>query len=107
MCSHPDRTVGCNEQGCQTRLLCYTLHSDMARPEKLDLKEYISSKEKKQSYANRLFETIASRYDFFTAFMSYGMDSGWKRTLVGMLKLGGDEAALDIACGTGDITLVI
>ena len=40
----------------------------MARSEKLDLKEYISSKEKKQSYANRLFETIASRYDFFTAF---------------------------------------
>ena len=79
----------------------------MARPEKLDLKEYISSKEKKQSYANRLFETIASRYDFFTAFMSYGMDSGWKRKLVEMLKLAGDEAALDIACGTGDIAFAI
>jgi demethylmenaquinone methyltransferase/2-methoxy-6-polyprenyl-1,4-benzoquinol methylase len=79
----------------------------MARSEKLDLKEYISSKEKKQSYANRLFETIASRYDFFTAFMSYGMDSGWKRKLVEMLKLAGDEAALDIACGTGDIAFAI
>ncbi len=79
----------------------------MARPEKLDLKEHISSKEKKQRYANRLFQTIASRYDFFTAFMSYGMDSGWKRKLVEMLKLEGDEAALDIACGTGDITFAI
>jgi demethylmenaquinone methyltransferase / 2-methoxy-6-polyprenyl-1,4-benzoquinol methylase len=79
----------------------------MAESEKLDLKEYIASKEKKQRYVNRLFETIASRYDFFTAFMSYGMDRGWKRTLVEMLRLKGSEAALDIACGTGDITFAI
>ncbi len=71
--------------------------------EKLDLKEHVSSKEKKQRYVNRLFETIASRYDFFTAFMSYGMDRGWKRALVEMAALEGDETALDIACGTGDI----
>src|SRR6185503_8464582 len=79
----------------------------MGGSEKLDLKEHITSKEKKQRYVNRLFETIASRYDFFTAFMSYGMDRGWKRKLVEMLELGGDELALDIACGTGDITFAI
>jgi demethylmenaquinone methyltransferase/2-methoxy-6-polyprenyl-1,4-benzoquinol methylase len=79
----------------------------MGESEKLDLREHITSKEKKQRYVNRLFETIASRYDFFTAFMSYGMDRGWKRKLVEMLKLKGDEAALDIACGTGDITFAI
>jgi demethylmenaquinone methyltransferase/2-methoxy-6-polyprenyl-1,4-benzoquinol methylase len=72
-----------------------------------DLKEHISSKEKKQRYVNRLFETIAPRYDFFTAFMSYGMDRGWKRTLVDMLELTGGEAALDLACGTGDITFAL
>jgi len=79
----------------------------MGGSEKLDLKEHITSKEKKQRYVNRLFETIASRYDFFTAFMSYGMDRGWKRTLVEMLGLEGSETALDIACGTGDITFAI
>ena len=79
----------------------------MGGSEKLDLKEHITSKEKKQRYVNRLFETIASRYDFFTAFMSYGMDRGWKRTLVEMLKLEGSETTLDIACGTGDITFAI
>ena len=79
----------------------------MGASEKLDLKEHISSKEKKQRYVNRLFETIASRYDFFTAFMSYGMDRGWKHTMVDMAGLKGDEAALDIACGTGDITFEI
>lgn len=75
--------------------------------EKLHLKEHITSKEKKQRYVNRLFDTIATRYDFFTAFMSYGMDKGWKRTLVQALNIRGDETALDIACGTGDITFAI
>jgi ubiquinone/menaquinone biosynthesis methyltransferase len=73
----------------------------------LDLREHITSKEKKQRYVNRLFDTIASRYDFFTAFMSYGMDRGWKRALVQALNIKGGEAALDIACGTGDITFAI
>jgi demethylmenaquinone methyltransferase/2-methoxy-6-polyprenyl-1,4-benzoquinol methylase len=79
----------------------------MPSSEKLDLKEHISSKEKKQRYVNRLFETIAPRYDFFTKFMSFGMDQGWKRTLVEMARLKGDETALDLACGTGDITFAV
>jgi len=79
----------------------------MRRDEKPDLKEHVSSKEKKQRYVNRLFDTIAPRYDFFTAFMSYGMDRGWKRKLVEMASLSGNETALDIACGTGDITFML
>jgi demethylmenaquinone methyltransferase/2-methoxy-6-polyprenyl-1,4-benzoquinol methylase len=79
----------------------------MGASEKLDLKEQISSKENKQRYVNRLFETIASRYDFFTVFMSYGMDRGWKRKLVEMAGFKGSEVALDLACGTGDITFEI
>jgi len=74
---------------------------------RLNLKEHISSKEKKQRYVNRLFETIAPRYDFFTAAMSYGMDRGWKRVLVEMAELKGDEKVLDLACGTGDITFEV
>jgi ubiquinone/menaquinone biosynthesis methyltransferase len=79
----------------------------MTASQKPDLKEHLAAKEKKQPYVNRLFTTIASRYDFFTAFMSYGMDRGWKRTLIKMLAPRGDETALDIACGTGDITLAL
>jgi len=79
----------------------------MTVSQKPDLKAHIAAKEKKQPYVNRLFTTIASRYDFFTAFMSYGMDRGWKRTLIEMLAPRGDETALDIACGTGDITLAL
>jgi ubiquinone/menaquinone biosynthesis methyltransferase len=74
---------------------------------KPDLKEHISSKEKKQGYVNRLFETIAPRYDFITRFLSYGMDRSWKRTLTGLLRLNGTETLLDIACGTGDIAFAL
>src|SRR6266496_1651007 len=75
--------------------------------QKKDLKEHISSKERKQHYVNQLFETIAPRYDSFTVFFSYGMDRRWKRKLIERLMLNGDETTLDIACGTGDIALAL
>ena len=81
--------------------------SQSAFRRRLNLKEHVSSTEKKQTYVNRLFETIAPRYDFFTGFMSYGMDPIWKRRLVDMAALGADESVLDLACGTGDITLAV
>src|SRR5215468_10374147 len=76
----------------------------MAKP---DLREHIASSDKKQEYANRLFETISGRYDFITRFLSYGMDRAWKRRLADMAELTGSELVLDIACGTGDITFAL
>jgi len=73
----------------------------------LDLRENITSKAKKQNYVNRMFSVIAKRYDFITAFLSYGMDKGWKRKLVALSELEGHETVLDLACGTGDITFAI
>jgi len=73
----------------------------------LNLREHITSKTKKQPYVNRMFSTIAKRYDFITAFLSYGMDKGWKRRLVDMAELSGNEMVLDLACGTGDITFAL
>lgn len=74
---------------------------------KLNLEEHISSKLKKQSYVTQMFEIIAPRYDFITVFLSYGMDRGWKRELIEKLNIKGDEKALDLACGTGDITFAL
>jgi demethylmenaquinone methyltransferase/2-methoxy-6-polyprenyl-1,4-benzoquinol methylase len=79
----------------------------MSISKKKNLKEHISSKQKKQQYVNQMFETIAPRYDFFTVFFSYGMDRIWKRKLIEMLSLKGDEKAIDLACGTGDITFAL
>jgi ubiquinone/menaquinone biosynthesis methyltransferase len=74
---------------------------------KLNLKEHITSRQKKQAYVTRMFTTIAPRYDLITVLLSYGMDRGWKRTLIEMLDLSGSETVLDLACGTGDITFAL
>lgn len=51
----------------------------------------------------RLFGTVAPRYDFVTRALSFGMDRGWKEALVARLRLPAAPTILDLACGTGDL----
>jgi len=55
----------------------------------------------------RMFSDIAPRYDFITRAMSFGMDSGWKRRGVEQTPLRPGAWVLDLACGTGDFTLLV
>ncbi len=57
----------------------------------------------KRRYVRRLFGTIATRYDFITRFLSFGLDQGWKSRLVEATGASAGSRALDLACGTGDI----
>ena len=68
------------------------------------LGEALSSPDEKQRYVRRLFARIADRYDLITVLLSYGLDRGWKRRLVGMGGIVRGTRVLDLACGTGDIT---
>jgi ubiquinone/menaquinone biosynthesis methyltransferase len=61
----------------------------------------------KSRYVRRLFSTIADRYDLITVLLSYGQDRRWKRRLVSMAPIRGGTRALDLACGTGDITFAL
>src|SRR5512134_2961308 len=61
------------------------------------------SPDTKSRYVRRLFSTIADRYDLITVLLSYGQDRRWKRRLVDLANLRAGAAALDLACGTGDI----
>lgn len=54
-----------------------------------------------------MFHTVAPRYDFITRVFSYGMDGRWKRTAVGKIDLPPDARILDLACGTGDFSLLV
>jgi demethylmenaquinone methyltransferase/2-methoxy-6-polyprenyl-1,4-benzoquinol methylase len=54
-----------------------------------------------------MFSTVAPRYDFFTRFFSYGMDGRWKKLGVERAALPQDALVLDLACGTGDFSLLI
>jgi demethylmenaquinone methyltransferase/2-methoxy-6-polyprenyl-1,4-benzoquinol methylase len=54
-----------------------------------------------------MFSTVAPRYDFFTRIFSYGMDGRWKKLGVERAALQKDALVLDLACGTGDFSLLI
>jgi ubiquinone/menaquinone biosynthesis methyltransferase len=84
----------------------------------------------KRDYNRRLFRAVAPRYGAVTWLLSFGMDAFWKRALVRRLppdagagwpgtgaarpqsgvsrpRTGVSPRALDLACGTGDISLLL
>lgn len=72
------------------------------------LEEYdLSDAGSKREYNRRLFAVVAGRYDAVTTVLSFGGDRRWKRYLVGSLPGEGVRDALDIACGTGDLTYAV
>ena len=52
-----------------------------------------------------MFSAIAPRYDFLNRLLSLGIDRGWRRTLVRIALREETKAILDVACGTGDVSL--
>lgn len=56
------------------------------------------------SKVNQLFAAIAPRYDRINDLQSFGMHHRWKDRLVKLAGLKPGDQALDVCCGTGDIT---
>lgn len=52
-----------------------------------------------------MFDAIAPRYDLLNRVLSMGVDRGWRRRTARVLREAGCERVLDVACGTGDLTL--
>lgn len=71
----------------------------------MGLREAIATPEGKRRYVRQLFATIAPRYDLITRLLSYGQDARWKRRLLRLAAIGPNDRALDLACGTGDLTV--
>jgi ubiquinone/menaquinone biosynthesis methyltransferase len=67
----------------------------------------LATPENKSRYVRRLFSTIADRYDLITVLLSFGQDRRWKRRLVTLANVQPGAAALDLACGTGDIAFAV
>lgn len=63
------------------------------------------SPDSKRTFVRRLFSVIADRYDLITVLLSYGQDRRWKRRLASLAGANPSTRVLDLACGTGDITL--
>jgi demethylmenaquinone methyltransferase/2-methoxy-6-polyprenyl-1,4-benzoquinol methylase len=56
---------------------------------------------------NDLFAAIASRYDLINDLQSLGLHRQWKRKLVRLARARAGERALDLCCGTGDVTFAL
>jgi len=54
-----------------------------------------------------LFARIAPRYDFINDLQSLGLHRWWKRRLIALAAPRPGERALDLCCGTGDVTFAL
>ena len=69
--------------------------------------EFYNSEEPRAAQVNRLFASIAPRYDFINDLQSLGLHRRWKRRLVWLAKVLPGAQALDLCCGTGDISFAL
>lgn len=69
--------------------------------------EHFYSPDKKRTYNQWLFSTIASEYDSISRILSLGMDRYWKRELLKSLPFLDSAIILDCACGTGDLSIML
>jgi len=61
----------------------------------------------KAGRVRRMFDSIADRYDLNNRLHSFGRDQAWRRAAVDMADVGPSDHVLDVACGTGDLTLAL
>ena len=54
---------------------------------------------------NRMFDRVAARYDLLNSLMSAGLHHRWRERAADEARLEPADAALDVCCGTGDLTL--
>ena len=52
-----------------------------------------------------MFNNISGHYDFLNHFLSAGIDRYWRKRTIEISKLGAGELFLDVACGTGDLSI--
>ena len=60
--------------------------------------------EAKKTLVREVFDSVATRYDLMNDLMSLGIHRIWKREFIAALAPRPDQALLDLAGGTGDIT---
>ncbi|MGH9086935.1 MAG: ubiquinone/menaquinone biosynthesis methyltransferase [Acidimicrobiales bacterium] len=62
--------------------------------------------EAKTARVRSMFDAIAPRYDLLNRLITFGLDQRWRRATVRALGLPPGSRVLDLACGTGDLTLI-
>lgn len=70
-----------------------------------DLRDPHANPEKAER-VRRMFAAIARSYDLNNRLHSFGRDQAWRRHAVRAADVRPGDAVLDVACGTGDLTLL-
>lgn len=68
--------------------------------------ERVKESEKAQRVRS-VFDSVADRYDLMNDLMSFGLHRLWKRFTVELASVRPDDRVLDLAGGTGDLSLLI
>ena len=63
------------------------------------------SDERRIAAVKEIFSTITGRYDFLNHLLSFRRDVAWRKFAVKKMKFAGTRRFLDVACGTGDLSL--
>jgi len=69
--------------------------------------EFYKPGEQRAAGVGELFGTVARRYDLINDVQSLGMHRAWKRRALRVARVQPGERALDLCCGTGDITFAL
>jgi len=62
---------------------------------------------RKAQYVRQVFDTIAGGYDFMNLLMTGGLLRYWHRVFKSRTGLVPGQRAIDVACGTGDLSLIM
>ena len=69
--------------------------------------EFYAPGDQRAAKVNDLFARIARRYDFLNDLQSFGLHRSWKRRVVALAQASPNTRALDLCCGTGDISFAL
>jgi demethylmenaquinone methyltransferase / 2-methoxy-6-polyprenyl-1,4-benzoquinol methylase len=61
----------------------------------------------RDTFIKEIFASVAADIDFLSSFFSFGLDQGWRRRLVSLLRLTGREKVLDVCTGTGKLAFLL
>ena len=62
-------------------------------------------KSEKPDKVNNIFSSVSDRYDLMNDFMSFGLHRIWKKQFIKLCNVQSKRKVLDVACGTGDISI--
>lgn len=61
----------------------------------------------KKRFIRRMFDSIVPTYDLLNHLLSMGIDMRWRKNIFRYITSDGSTRALDLCCGTGDLSLLL